>query len=107
MIKVTFEFLDGEVWMFNANTVKHYSGHAAIEDATLVHFRHHTPWGINLNETVKRFNVALYGLRSMLPVEIPEPKEFVANCTGWCPYHPDTLTTSGKCPKCEINDLPF
>lgn len=36
-----------------------------------------------------------------------EPKEFIANCTGLCLYHPNTLTVSGKCSKCEVNDIPF
>lgn len=32
---------------------------------------------------------------------VNERKEFVANCTGWCPKCRDTLTVSGVCQKCD------
>ena len=36
-----------------------------------------------------------------------EPKEFIANYTGFCYKHTATLTTSGHCPKCDEDELPF
>lgn len=66
-MKFIFEFLDGEVWVFTAESVKHYSGHAVLESAVLIWYSKKCPYGMALNQKVERFNIGLYGLRSMWP----------------------------------------
>lgn len=101
----TFHFLfhDGTEIVFSAATCKHYTGHAALEDATIIkNSKNYVPVGTHFS----RFNIALNGdLFGMYPEE--EPKEFIANCTGFCYKHTATLTTSGHCPKCDEDELPF
>ena len=63
-----FYFLDGDVLTIKAESCKHYSGHAALTNAmitytTLDQFK----YAVNKKIVYSRFNVALYGLRVMIP----------------------------------------
>jgi len=99
----TFLFHDGSEIVFRASDVKHFTGHAAITDATIVK---NTKNGVPVGKHFDRFNIALNSdLFGMYPEE--EAKEFVANCTGFCHIHHLTLTYSGKCPTCAEGEIPF
>lgn len=112
MTKFHFIYHDGGELVFEASEAKHFTGHVVLIDAVLVRDTSCKLASIIWGTKFSRFNLALNGnLVGMYPKEDPEPleesKSFVANCTGWCAIHGDTLTYSGKCPKCEREDIPF
>lgn len=73
MTKFTFLFLDGTIMVFEVSGgVKHYSGHAVLTNAKLVHYDHPVDsraisahLQLKVGTVFPRFNVGLYGLRVM------------------------------------------
>ena len=117
-MKFHFIYHNGTELIFKAAEAKHYTGHVVLLDAELVgvknaqypddpYYESTTPSLIPRNKKFSRLNLALNGnLLGMYPEEEEEErKPFIANCTGWCSVHKDTLTTSGVCPKCD--EIPF
>lgn len=68
MAKFTFLFHDGGKVIFSAKICKHYSGHAALEDATVL--ENTANYAIRAGDHFDRFNIALNApLFGMFPTE--------------------------------------
>lgn len=71
MTKFTFLFHDGGKIVFKAASVKHFTGHAALEDATVL--ENTKNYCIRVGEHFDRFNIALNAdLFGMAPSELDE-----------------------------------
>ena len=73
MAKFTFLFHDGGKIVFDARKCKHYSGHAALDDVTVLENTRN--YSIKVGEKFIRFNIALNdNLFGMIPSDVEADK---------------------------------